>query len=108
PVARIDDPVDTLRMPPRCMPVLPPHGMPEDLLQAPIGAVDARCGAAAARCIETAAALAMNGTIAGLVTAPIHKEALSAAGIGFPGHTEMLQALAARDGRVPAVRMMLA
>src|SRR5207237_6278406 len=41
-------------------------------------------------------------------TAPIHKEALSAAGMGFPGHTEMLQALAARDGKVPAVRMMLA
>ena len=43
-----------------------------------------------------------------MVTAPIHKEALAAAGIGYPGHTEMLQALA-RAGEAPApVRMMLA
>ena len=38
------------------------------------------------------------------MTAPIHKEALSAAGMHYPGHTEMLQAAA---GGVP-VRMMLA
>jgi 4-hydroxythreonine-4-phosphate dehydrogenase len=37
-------------------------------------------------------------------TAPIHKAALAAAGVPYPGHTEMLQALA---GGVP-VRMMLA
>jgi len=107
-VAHIDEPADVLRTPPRCMPVLPPDGLPDNLLQAPLGRVDARCGAAAARCIETAAAFAMDGVIAGLVTAPIHKEALSAAGVDYPGHTEMLQALAARDGRTPAVRMMLA
>jgi 4-hydroxythreonine-4-phosphate dehydrogenase len=39
-----------------------------------------------------------------MVTAPIHKEALSAAGVPYPGHTEMLQATA---GGAP-VRMMLA
>ena len=50
----------------------------------------------------------MAGEVAGIVTAPIHKEALAAAGVGFPGHTEMLQALAATNGQVPAVRMMLA
>jgi 4-hydroxythreonine-4-phosphate dehydrogenase len=44
-----------------------------------------------------------------IVTAPIHKEALSAAGVAFPGHTEMLQALAAVPGApLPPVRMMLA
>ena len=43
-----------------------------------------------------------------LVTAPIHKEAFAAAGIGYPGHTEMLQALAAAGGALPPVRMMLA
>ena len=47
-----------------------------------------------------------------MVTAPLHKEALSAAGVSFPGHTELLQAeCAAHLGRpvsqVP-VRMMLA
>jgi len=48
------------------------------------------------------------GAAAGLVTAPIHKEALAAAGIGFPGHTEMLQALAGEGGALSPVRMMLA
>ena len=41
------------------------------------------------------------GEAAALVTAPIHKEALAAAGIAYPGHTEMLQALAA-PGRAAA------
>ena len=40
------------------------------------------------------------------MTAPIHKEALSLAGVDFPGHTEMLQAWCADSP--PAVRMMLA
>jgi 4-hydroxythreonine-4-phosphate dehydrogenase len=45
----------------------------------------------------------------GIVTAPIHKEAFAAAGVPYPGHTEMLQALAATPGQAPpAVRMMLA
>ncbi|HEX6363060.1 MAG TPA: 4-hydroxythreonine-4-phosphate dehydrogenase PdxA, partial [Albitalea sp.] len=53
-------------------------------------------------------AMALRGEVAAIVTAPIHKEAMAAAGIAHPGHTEMLQSLAARDGRVPPVRMMLA
>ena len=50
-----------------------------------------------------------------MVTAPLHKEALSAAGApfsAFPGHTELLQAEAARHLGLPVaqlpVRMMLA
>ena len=35
------------------------------------------------------------GEVAAIVTAPLHKEALAAAGCAFPGHTEMLQAGAA-------------
>jgi 4-hydroxythreonine-4-phosphate dehydrogenase len=51
----------------------------------------------------------LDGQAAGMVTAPLHKEALAAAGIGYPGHTEMLQALATPPGAAPApVRMMLA
>jgi 4-hydroxythreonine-4-phosphate dehydrogenase len=57
----------------------------------------------------------LRGEIAALVTAPLHKEALSAAGAPydqFPGHTEMLQAAAAKHlGKAVAevpVRMMLA
>ena len=50
--------------------------------------------------------------MAGLLTAPLHKEALAAAGETFPGHTELLQAEAAAFKGVPIsampVRMMLA
>jgi 4-hydroxythreonine-4-phosphate dehydrogenase len=90
------------------MPLLSVQGLPADLLQAPIGQVDPSAGAAAARCIEAAVALVQTGQAAAIITAPIHKEALAAAGIGHPGHTEMLQALAAHGGAAPPVRMLLA
>jgi 4-hydroxythreonine-4-phosphate dehydrogenase len=71
--------------------------------------VDARAGKAAAVCIEAAVRLLQRGGGRAIVTAPIHKEALSATGVPFPGHTEMLQALAAPEGgSPPPVRMMLA
>ena len=111
-VAQIDCAADALQLPPNCVPVLQVDGLPADLLGAPLGRVDARAGAAAAACIARAVELALAGEIASIVTAPIHKEALAAAGIAYPGHTEMLQALAA-PGAVPRgeplpVRMMLA
>ena len=107
-VARIEHARDATLVPPNCVPVLQVEGLPVGLLNAPIGHVDARAGAAAARCIEASVRLAMSGDVAGIVTAPIHKEALAAAGVAYPGHTEMLQALAA-NGRAPRpVRMMLA
>ena len=109
PVARIDAPEDAATLPAGCIPVLQADGIAPDLIEAPLGRVDARAGAAAARCIEQAVALVAAGAAAALVTAPIHKEAFAAAGIGYPGHTEMLQALAAEPGAAPpAVRMMLA
>jgi 4-hydroxythreonine-4-phosphate dehydrogenase len=74
-----------------------------------MGRIDARNGAAAARCIEHAVGLVQAGAASAIVTAPLHKEALAAAGIEFPGHTEMLQHLsAAPGGAPPPVRMMLA
>ncbi|MEX0633012.1 4-hydroxythreonine-4-phosphate dehydrogenase PdxA [Serratia ureilytica] len=39
--------------------------------------------------------LALTGRIAGIVTAPLNKEAMRLAGIDYPGHTEIL---AARSG----------
>ena len=108
-VARIDDPASVFDVPANCMAVLQAEGLTDGLATLPVGRIDARAGAAAARCIEQAVSLAMRGEVAAVVTAPIHKEALAAAGVGFPGHTEMLQALAASPGK-PAlpVRMMLA
>ncbi len=108
PVVVIDSPAEVAGLPVGCLPLLPCMGLPPDLIQAPLATVDARAGAGAAACIEQAARLAISGQIAAVVTAPIHKEALALAGIGFPGHTEMLQSLAATDGVLPPVRMMLA
>jgi len=107
-VAVIDGPADALRTPPRCVPVVQVDGLPTDLLDAPFGRIDPRAGRAAAACIERAVASARSGAVAAIVTAPIHKEAFAAAGIRYPGHTEMLQDLATSDGVAPPVRMMLA
>jgi len=60
-------------------------------------------GRAAYRAIVTAATLVRGGSAAALVTAPICKANLAAAGVATPGHTELLAELA---GRV-AVRMMM-
>ncbi len=107
-VARIERAGDAWGVPPNCVPLLQVDGLPRDLLSAPVGQIDARAGAAAAACIARAVELARTGEIAAIVTAPIHKEALSAAGVGYPGHTEMLQALATPGAEPPPVRMMLA
>ena len=61
--------------------------LPEDLAW---GRIDARAGAACHAYIQRGIGLALAGEVAGLVTAPIHKEALRAAGCPHPGHTEML------------------
>lgn len=107
--ALVEAPADLADVPPGCLPVLPPPGLPPGLAQLPWGRVDARAGAAAARCIEEAVRRVRAGEAAAIVTAPIHKEALAASGVPFPGHTEMLQQLArAEDGALPEVRMMLA
>jgi 4-hydroxythreonine-4-phosphate dehydrogenase len=107
-VARVEHAADIAAVPPGCVPVLQVADLPRDLLEAPLGRVDARAGRAAAACIVEAAALARAGAVAAIVTAPIHKEALAAAGVKFPGHTEMLQALAAGGAAAAPVRMMLA
>jgi 4-hydroxythreonine-4-phosphate dehydrogenase len=108
-VARIDAPESAFDVPKNCIAVLQVEALPAGLAALPWGRIDAKAGAAAARCIEQAVSLAMRGEVSAIVTAPIHKEALAAAGVEFPGHTEMLQALAAIPGQpVSPVRMMLA
>ena len=54
------------------------------------GVVDKRAGQAAIRAIEVATQAAMDGLVAGVVTGPINKEAIWAAGSKHLGHTEML------------------
>lgn len=63
------------------------------------------------RWIETGAGLALSGGVAGLVTAPIAKAPLYAAGFKFPGHTEFLAELVADqsyDGARGPVMMLTA
>ena len=108
-VAEIDAPEAVIEVPPNVLPVLQAQALPADLLDAPLGAIDARAGAAAARCIEQAVTLARRGDVSAIVTAPVNKEALAAAGVAFPGHTEMLQSLSTEPGGGPPPgRMMLA
>jgi len=94
---------------PNQIPVWEPPGLPALLHELPLGQVSAIAGQAAAVCVRQGAALVQRGMASALVTAPLHKEALSLAGEPFPGHTELLQALATPAGQtlIP-VRMMLA
>ncbi|WP_439605961.1 4-hydroxythreonine-4-phosphate dehydrogenase PdxA [Hydrogenophaga sp.] len=99
---------DVPAVPPGCMAVVQACALPRPVA---VGQVSAEAGRAAADCIRWAAQAALSGQARAVVTAPIHKEALSAAGVDHPGHTELLQSLAAAHAGVPVsalpVRMML-
>ncbi len=80
----------------------------------------ADAGRFAGRAIERAVALALEGDVDGIVTAPIDKAALFVGGYSYPGHTEMLATLTgrkvammlaatkARDGMTNPLRVVLA
>ena len=109
-IAVIDDPAELAGVPPRCIPLLQ-VGAPQS--EPPLlGQVSAAAGRLAADAVVWATRAALRGDVAALVTAPLHKEALSAAGVPFPGHTELLQSEAAAHSGVSVqqmpVRMMLA
>jgi 4-hydroxythreonine-4-phosphate dehydrogenase len=57
------------------------------------GQISPEAGQAAYEYIQRAVRLALEGEAAGVVTAPINKEALHAAGVPYAGHTEMLAAM---------------
>jgi 4-hydroxythreonine-4-phosphate dehydrogenase len=109
PIALIAQADEVAGLPPGCIPVLQAIAPPDGVVTGQVGAA---AGKAAGDCVVWAARAALAGQVAALVTAPLHKESLAAAGFAFPGHTELLQAEAAAHlGRpvteVP-VRMMLA
>jgi 4-hydroxythreonine-4-phosphate dehydrogenase len=68
----------------------------------PIGQVTAEGGRVAAEAVLQAARDALAGRIDAVVTAPLNKESLHAAGYAFPGHTELLADVAG----TPDVAMM--
>jgi 4-hydroxythreonine-4-phosphate dehydrogenase len=84
----------------------------ERLAHISYGRVSDLAGKFSSQCVRQAAQMALCGEVAAIVTAPIHKEAWGAAGVKFPGHTELLQFEAALHARVAVeqmpVRMMLA
>ncbi len=116
PVALLANVQEALDCPLRCIPVLQisssalAGGPP-----APFGQVSASAGRLAGDCVIWAANAALRGEVAAVVTAPLNKAALSLAGPpydDFPGHTELLQFLAAAHIKTSVaqlpVRMMLA
>ena len=105
PVRAIDRPDEAAAIFPTALPVLPVR------LRARVraGHPDPVNAAATLEAIERAAALALRGEIAGVVTNPIQKKTLQDAGFRHPGHTEFLAELASRAaGRPVEVAMMLA
>ena len=63
---------------------------PVDLSQIPLGRVSAEAGRAAYDWLCFAIDECLAGRADGIVTCPLHKEGLHAAGVLFPGHTEIL------------------
>ena len=111
-VVSIQAPAEACQVSVGVMPVLQVAQFSGEL---PWGQVHAQAGRFAGECVQWAARASLQHQIAAMVTAPLHKEALSAAGApfsSFPGHTELLQTEAARHAGVPLaqmpVRMMLA
>jgi 4-hydroxythreonine-4-phosphate dehydrogenase len=68
-----------------------------------LGRVGGAAGRAAVAAVTAAVEMVRSGRADGIVTAPINKEALRAAGYPWPGHTELLASLAG----VSDVRMLL-
>lgn len=57
------------------------------------GTINAATGRAGYTYVEDAINAALSGQVAAVTTAPLNKEALRAAGVPFPGHTEIFAAL---------------
>lgn len=117
PICVLNQPADSLVVPSACLPVLPVHAAARDAWAEPVpmGRVSARAGALAGACVVWAAQAALRAEVAAMVTAPLNKAALALAGApydAYPGHTEMLQAIAAEHRGCALtdmpVRMMLA
>ncbi|WP_369199708.1 4-hydroxythreonine-4-phosphate dehydrogenase PdxA [Streptomyces sp. PU-14G] len=75
------------------------HVIPVTSLRAdlPTGRVSAEAGRAAYDYVARAVHHALDGDIDAMVTAPLNKEALRAAGLPYPGHTEILAELSGTD-----------
>ncbi|MEO7853463.1 MAG: 4-hydroxythreonine-4-phosphate dehydrogenase PdxA, partial [Rubrivivax sp.] len=80
PLAVLDAVSQITDVPPGCLALWQPPGLPAGLADLPWGQVHRDSGQAALLCIESAVRLVLAGDASALVTAPVHKEALAAAG----------------------------
>lgn len=101
PIMKIDRPGEAPAMFASALPILPMK------LPAPVvpGVLDVRSAPAVIEAIRRAVEFTTSGEASALVTNPIQKSALYAAGFQFPGHTEFLEHLAGDPFRAT---MMLA
>ena len=76
--------------------IAPPDGYP-------VGEISPEAGRAAVECVFRACDLALAGRVDAIVTAPLNKAAMHAAGFAFAGHTELL----AERTNAPRVSMLL-
>lgn len=97
--ASVDDPVD---MPDETAVVLDTGTFPATALEP--RKPDSACGRASLQYVECAVNLVREGTADAIVTGPINKAAIGAAGSPYPGHTEMLAHLA--GGGTPVMLMV--
>jgi 4-hydroxythreonine-4-phosphate dehydrogenase len=108
PIAAVTSPARAAALFAGCLPVLP---ISLEVAAEP-GRPDPANAPAVVSSIERAVQLAQAGEVAAVVTNPIHKKTLYAAGFGFPGHTEYLAALTGADGQAvmmlasPALRVV--
>lgn len=63
---------------------------PGEPIEAPVGEVSAAAGAGSVAFVRAACGLGRDRLIEGIVTAPLNKAAMHAAGYLYPGHTELL------------------
>lgn len=106
PIARIDDPSEAVDVFPRRLPVVP-----VDVAATPVpGKPDPANAPAVIAAIRSAVRAVAERSASAVVTLPIAKSVLYAAGFTHPGHTEFLAALAGEHtgGRVWQPVMMLA
>ena len=99
PVVEIHDPAEALSACATALPVLH-HPAPAPVTA---GAPDVRNAGVVADWIERAVNLCLAGEASGLVTAPIAKAPLYAAGFRFPGHTEFIAEIPGMDTAVAPI-----
>jgi 4-hydroxythreonine-4-phosphate dehydrogenase len=103
PIASISTPEEATACFGSALPVLD-HGLDAD---ADPGRPEPATAAGTIRAIELAVGLTRMGKAAGVVTNPIAKSVLYAAGFAHPGHTEFLAALAREEGQAAPRPVMM-